>query len=570
MNRSAFIILAASVLFWTGACQKPDSGGGKEQEEYSEYADLNGTSIESGNNAIGIVKDAVTGRGISGVAVTDGYKYVLTDANGVYQMPANSYSRMVYLSIPADYEIPLDENHHPKFFSPQGISHGRQTRNDFMLTPRKSPVENFTLIGISDPQCNTEAKVVRYKTETVPDIISTMDTFSDGEVVAITLGDIIQDSAERWPDMYDSMSDVRMSDGRYIPFFQTIGNHDHYASADSEYSAVQNFIDTFGPVDYSFNIGKAHVVSMDNVQVTSTNGRTWKYYIGYTDKQYKWLQEDFEMVKDKADKILVFCGHGPFRRGGSSGSGGDVNIDAHYADFLKLFTQFKEVHLLIGHRHFSQMWVHTDYLTAGNLPVYEHIEAAACGAFWLSNSNLDGAPNGYTIYKIHGNQMYDWVQKGTGLDISDQMRVYNGNQEYTGSRGYDYLWYEGGKGGTSGIPSYGNSELKGCFVAAVWGADNRYWTIELWQNGAKVGDLRRVAAENSQSNACVTSYYFNELGLNHSDYSIGTSHYWYIKAPSGYPNAEKNWEIRAIQKIPGSGVIHTYVCNKMTLDYEGI
>ena len=48
MNRSAFIILAASVLFWTGACQKPDSGGGKEQEEYTEYADLNGTSIESG------------------------------------------------------------------------------------------------------------------------------------------------------------------------------------------------------------------------------------------------------------------------------------------------------------------------------------------------------------------------------------------------------------------------------------------------------------------------------------------------------------------------------------------
>ncbi|MCH5173393.1 MAG: calcineurin-like phosphoesterase C-terminal domain-containing protein [Bacteroidales bacterium] len=568
MNRSFRIFLLASAAIAAGACGSPERT--ETEDPGTVISEINGTLIDSSCNAVGLVYDSTSGKGIPGVAVSDGYKYVLTDGNGVYQMPANSYSRMVYLSIPAEYEIPVDEHHHPLFFSPQGISHSRQTRNDFALTPRAVPVENFTLVGISDPQCNTAEKVRRYCTETISDIVSTLDGYTDGEVVAITLGDIVHDSVEMWPDMYSSMSDVGLSGGRYIPFFQTIGNHDHYASADSEYSAVQNFMDTFGPTDYSFNIGKAHIVSMDNVQVTKSNGKSWSYYIGYTDKQYRWLQEDFATVEDKSDKILIFCGHGPFRRGGASGSGGDVNVDAHYSDFLKLFTQFKEVHLLIGHRHFSQMWVHTDYASAGNLPIYEHIESAACGAFWLSNSNLDGAPNGYTIYSVHGNRMYDWVQKGTGRDIDDQMTVYNGNQEYTGSKSYPYVWYEGRTGGSSNIPSYGNSVLKGCFVASIWGADNRYWKVALYQNGVKVGDLQRISSENSQSNACVTSYYFNELGLNHSDYSIGTSHYWYIKAPSGYPNSEKNWEIRATQTIPGSGVEHTYVCSKMTLDYEGI
>ncbi|MBR0291405.1 MAG: hypothetical protein IJQ79_04645, partial [Bacteroidales bacterium] len=37
-------------------------------------------------NGVGLVRDASTGKGIPGVPVSDGYKFTVTDENGVYQM----------------------------------------------------------------------------------------------------------------------------------------------------------------------------------------------------------------------------------------------------------------------------------------------------------------------------------------------------------------------------------------------------------------------------------------------------------------------------------------------------
>ena len=73
---------------------------------------INGTQISEGMNAVGLVSDASTGQGIPGIPVTDGYSYVVTDANGVYQMAANRYTRNIYLSVPSDYRIPLDPDTH--------------------------------------------------------------------------------------------------------------------------------------------------------------------------------------------------------------------------------------------------------------------------------------------------------------------------------------------------------------------------------------------------------------------------------------------------------------------------
>ena len=55
---------------------------------------------------------------------------------------------------------------------------------------------------------------------------------------------------------------------------------------------------------------------------------------------------------------------------------------------------------------------------------------------------MDGAPNGYSLYEIEGDHMKNWVAKSTGLPADYQMRVYNGNQTYTGVEGYIYNWYK--------------------------------------------------------------------------------------------------------------------------------
>ena len=81
----------------------PGGGGGGQQELPVDQ--INGTTIADGMNACGLVSDAATGKGIAGVPVTDGYTYVVTDANGVYQMAANRYTRNIYISVPSEYKL---------------------------------------------------------------------------------------------------------------------------------------------------------------------------------------------------------------------------------------------------------------------------------------------------------------------------------------------------------------------------------------------------------------------------------------------------------------------------------
>lgn len=536
--------------------------------------ELEGTAIASTSDAIGVVRDSKTGKGIAGVPVSDGYKYVTTDANGVYQMKMNSLARKIYLSLPSEYKVPLDAaTHLPLFYSPKNVTHGIQNRNDFSLEPLDSPEDKFTLFMIGDPQCRTDAHVKRYVNESVPDMKSTAGKGVYQNVYAMTLGDIIWDSTNEWTNMKNSMSNVSVGSG-WLPYFQCIGNHDHTATTTSDYEATARYTGMFGPTDYSFNRGKAHIVAMDNVVCTtpssnsSPDGATWGYNAGFSDEQIAWLTADLNTVKDKANTLVILCCHIPFRGGATSG-GSSVNTDKHYADVLTLLSQFHEAHIMIGHTHYPQNWIHKGYTCKGGSYIYEHIHQAACGAWWAAKSSTTGAPNGYNIYMVEGNSIKDWVNKGTDRDESYQLRVYDGNQTYTGTKGYIYNWFNASnKGGSSSIVAKGNTVLKGCFVVEAWDDDDTYCSVEFWQGGVKVGNFTRLA-NGSCTNIALASYWFNEKSKNSTSYSSTTaSHYWYYKPASGLPASETNWEVRFIRKIPTSGVTHTYTRNSLTTDYS--
>ncbi len=552
-----------------------DSGTEKPVEPSNE---INGTKIKEGNNLVGLISDSKTGKGIAGVPVTDGYSFTETDANGVYQFTANRYCRKVYYTTPAGYEINLNPTTHlPEFFSTSKIDRYSVNRIDFKLTPLSAPEDKFTLLMIGDPQCQKDKDLDRYKNETIYDIKTTVNHGkTDGSisknVYAITLGDVSYDNNTLWSPLKASMSNVKLDDGSYLPFFNCIGNHDHDGQTSNDHSATGNFFDNFGPTDYSFDRGNAHIVVMDNVICTSTqsnstpNGIAWEYEGGFTSQQYKWLKEDLSYVENKSDKVIIFCAHIPFRGGANSG-GASVNKDKYHAEFLTLFTEFKEAHIMIGHTHYSQNYIHDKYICKGGNPVYEHVHGAACGSWWACNSDVIGGPNGYNVYTVEGNTITDWFNKGTNRNKDFQLRVFDGNHEYTGKKGYVYTWYNGGTGGSAGIKAKGNANYRGAFVAQVWDDDDRNWTVELYQNGAKVGDFKRVANGGS-TNVHYSAYTFNELSKNTTTWTSTTaSHYWYYKPASGNPSSEKNWEVRATHKIPGSGKTKVYICTTITNDF---
>lgn len=532
------------------------------------YSVLNGTQIQKENNLIGIVRNSKTGKAIAGVPVTDGYTFAITDRNGVYQLKADKNARLVYYSLPRDYEVSVDpKTKFPAFFAYLETGPAtKQQRNDFALTPMSKKEKNFTLLMIGDPQAKKEEHVGRFKNETMADIMTTVRAGQDkgrfGNVYAFTLGDMIHDTPELWDGMADALRGCEISPYKYLPIFNCVGNHDHDAAASNDIEALNKFRSLFGPSDYSLDRAGTHIVVMDNVVCKSSTGKKWIYDGGFTPEQIKWLKQDLSLVKDKENKMIVLVCHIPFRKGNKSG-GSNMNHDKYYTEVLDLMAGFKEAHIMIGHTHYPNNYIHPQK-TLNGLNVYEHVHGASSGGWWFSNLNVDGSPNGFSIYDVRDNAMHNWVAKATGRPESFQMRVYDGNQIY-GDK-YNYTWYSGGVGGPAQIQTPGNPQLKGCFVVSLWNDDPENWQV-FFRQGGKDYPMTRVTEP--VADMCATSFFFNERGKNSKSWDKAVNHYWYFKPQYGVPSNEKDWEVVAVQTIPGSGVKNVYKSSTLQTDYSG-
>ncbi len=463
-------ILLVLSLSCTMACAK---NNGYDFTDSNEIPDnLAGTEIGEGMTLYGQVSDT-EGRPVAGVAVSDGRTVAVTDANGVYQMKRNKLSRYVFYTTPSDYEISRDPDGYPLFY--RQIDQTQScARCDFILTPLEAPETRFALVCIADPQCKTASEVSRYVSETIPDVEKTVEKYKAQGInsYGMTLGDIIFDTPDLWTNMKTSMS------GLNLPVFQTIGNHDHLQNVASESLAEANYEMYFGPRNYSFDRGNAHIISMDNVLYKGGAGGS-NYDGGISDAQLEWLKADLALV-DKS-RCVIFCAHIPFR-------GLTNKTDESYRngkEVLELLSGFAEAHLMIGHTHYCQNYVHN----VNGKKIIEHIHGAACGAWWYSTFCTDGTPNGYAVYEFSGPSVSSYYYKATDKDEDFQMRAYPGAALF----------------GESGVTKFGwgpNSSAYNdpkCIVVNVWNAiipsfAGSAWSVELYQNGTKVCDMTNVSS----------------------------------------------------------------------------
>ena len=549
-----------TALLWPGSYQ-----------DGSETSTLNGTTLIPENNIYGMIVNKTTGMGIPGVPVSDGFQFVVTDENGVYQFKASKGARRVYYTLPSGYEVTLDsEFKRPKFFNDCEIEDKTSYRKDFILTPADWDQSKFTLLVMADPQVRNDYELNRLNTETMPDVMSTVNSKqAAGEfehIYAQTLGDITFDSINLWERFRSSTTNLLLDNGGYLGFFQMMGNHDHNGLAKNDPHGM--YIKTFGPKDYSYNIGNVHVIIMDNVReksvTTSPNPKypnlyKWTYDGGFTKEQINWLKQDINLVEDKEEKMVLFGAHIPF-----------LNINygtfdrSNYEEIMPLFTAFKEAHLMTGHSHQMHNYIHSDYICVGGQPVYEHNWATACGCLWKSTFNPDGCPNGYGFFEIEGSSMNNWIYKCTGKDFGVQMRVYDGNDTYDAR--YNYHWYEVNYTGEDVIR--GDPRFKDSFVVSLWDDDTENWTVEMYQGGVKIGDFQRVAAGEAVD-VCTAAYMVKYVGTGSDNISSKAGHFWYYKPASCDPSSETDWEVVATQTIPTSGVVNVYRANTLQKDFTG-
>lgn len=496
--KNILLLLFSFTLFVFSACSDDDNDKGGEKPQKP-------ITVDPGSTLYGLIEDE-NENPIPGVVVSDGFQCVTTNEKGVYQMIRNENAEFVFYTAPAEYEINVSYINYPDFFG-KIDQNEEKVRKDFTLKKLGAVEKDFTLICIGDPQCNAK-DTRRFANETMRDIMRTVEK-SSLPVYGLTLGDVVADE----PTLFQTMRSIIAS--AEIPIFHTPGNHDKVANNGTgaprdakQYKAI------FGPLNYSFNRGDVHFISMDNVLFTS--GGADAYKAGFTDEQVEWLRQDLSYVSK--DKMIIFFYHMPLRNGTSDNRGTVVNM-------LK---EYKEVHMMVGHTHYNENHIHSDNM-------YEHIHGAACGAWWHSSINGDGTPVGYAVYDVKGSSIAKWYYKPSLYDESLQVRLHKGN-DVTGGQFEEFKYDKS---------LYNNITITDNTVFAnVWNADKN-WKINLYEDGIDKGEMALLPT--SVNDAWSIGYHIGVAGRgtptgqggtggSRSSYLTACKHLYY-KEPSN-PNAK--------------------------------
>lgn len=384
----------------------------------------------------GKVINTDTGTPIPDAVISDGFTTVSTDTKGEYRFISHSGVTHVFISVPAEYEIPMVDGMPQLFETIDSFKDSVQV--NFSLKPLINDDEKeFTLIAVADPQVRTANHLVRLNDETIPDIKNTLENHNN--VYGLTLGDVAFDYLSMFSDIKQSFISTN------IPFFHTIGNHDFSAIVYEPAEASQDFVSHFGPLNYSFNRGEAHIVVMNNVFNYGVTSYNW----GFSEEQINWLKSDLNHVSK--EKMVIVCVHIPVL---------PTTKMERKSQFLAALNSFNEVHILSGHWHSNENIIHSD------MNLYEHITGAASGNVWNSTVNKCGAPNGYAVYEISGNQMKNWYYKSVNYDKEHQIRL---------------------------IEPYSFGDTEGYVIANVWNADDN-WKVELFEDGINTGQMEQFRA----------------------------------------------------------------------------
>lgn len=494
--------------------------------------------------ASGYVKDAVSGRGIAGVTVSDGFNCTTTDSEGLYKMQIDANARTINVSVPALYEIPLSDDGRPAFFKYIDLSTDTSPTADFSLTRRQRHSSKFTIITIADAHVQNSSQLKQFNEGPVADIQHTIDKLDSsddfGTIIGIALGDQLTDNFDMVPSIRNSYTGFHTKNG-IMPLFYVIGNHDHESiSGGTDFESTDNFFRNFGPTDYSFDIGDAHIIVVDDIEYTgeyeagSGGTNKIKYKERITGKKLHWLKQDITNVSDKSNKMVVLCTHAPLYNPVG-------NVDA----VKSLLGSFREAHILSGHIHNLSNTIHRNTTTVGGGAITEHNIQSLSGLWWLADLSPNGTPAGYGVYTFDGSTMVSEYNKVWKESEDFQIRVYNGNDHW-----YDYSW---------------DSQYKGKFLARVWDGDDN-WSLDFVYNGESSPMTRLTDA---LIDKCAASYIVNILHSPHGTNGKASSYsWWMIDAPGGEPANVHGWKIVARHHLPG-GMDKEYNASIISNDFTG-
>lgn len=380
-----------------------------------------------GSTVYGLVE--CEGKGIPGVAVSDGFEVVVTDEHGVYQMHSDKMWKYVFISLPSGYEAPL-QGIIPQFYAYLTEDAGVAERRDFSI--RRVANDHFTMFFLGDIHMAKRADDINQFRRFARGLNKSMAE-ARGRCYVMTLGDMTWDGYWYSNNFYfpEYLAEVsRWFTG--VPFFHTMGNHDNDMNRIGDIEKTRPFNEYIGPSYYSFNLGKVHFIVTDNIDFNDVGTGTAlrsEYKHNFAANVMDWLVKDLALVP--ADTPVIISAHSPTVSPSGATTfkarltGADAPGEGNTEDFLQAVKGHK-VHFVAGHSH--KVFHYEDKAAQGYL---EHNLGSVCGNWWNSgyvetgiHLCPDGAPGGYAIWEYDGTALKHRYQ-AAGMPEDYVFRAYD-------------------------------------------------------------------------------------------------------------------------------------------------
>lgn len=362
---------------------------------------------------------------VANVVVSDGVDFAVSNDEGRYELKSKKALGYVFMSVPSGYD-PVANGVMPVNYKLLSAAATTPERVDFSVN--KVDQSSYRVLFFGDMHlANRNDDIKQFG-----DLVNDVNTNGiKGKTYAITLGDMTWDLY--WYDQnfqFSNYIDLMNRSFKNLITYNCIGNHDNDYKATNNSDAKNPFVRSVAPAYYSFNIGQAHYVVLDDIDCSTYDGTTSRKY---TEKIYlpqiQWLRKDLSYV-DKTTPVIVVM-HAP-ATGPSNATDFSVRLQ-NSSDLFNALSGFDEVHLVTGHTHKNANATSSTSALKAYPNIMEHNQGAVCGDWWWSGhltpgalTAHDGTPGGYGIWDFNGKNI-SWKYKGTNLDENVQFRTYDLN-----------------------------------------------------------------------------------------------------------------------------------------------
>ena len=421
------------------------------------------------------------GSPVAGVAVSDGVEVAQTDSDGCFWLPSKKKLGYVFISVPSGYKSPRD-GAYPIFWKATTAGASEVEAHKFTLEPEdQSKVRLIASADLHLADRYSSQDLRTYKA----DYLSLLEKEAAGDYTpyGIVLGDMTWDIF--W-DNYDLARYRREHHDLPLPVWHVIGNHDYDMSYTDDAKAAGKYVENFGPTYYSFNLGSAHFVVLDNIVYLNENSS--RHHDTYVDdEQLGWLRKDLAYVAK--DTPLFVCMHCAMYHSEGISKSGTPSLDIAFdpegriVTFLDCFKGFTNVHVLAGDTHINNS-LPPEIMPSIASNVYQHNIAAVCASWWWttyeSGNSIckDGSEGGYEVFDLDADGL-SWYYQPLHYSSEKQFRSYDMNvvKEYFATSNQAAKFHNAYPSRET-YSSWGEDIV----LINVWAWDPR-WTISVTENG---------------------------------------------------------------------------------------